>query len=277
MREIVEINSILKDFYMISGIRISIHDAEFNEIYSYPKDQTEFCKCLQGNKAVLKDCRHNDAAAFAKVVQTGEVNVYKCRRGLYEAVAPLYHYGKLSGYLMMGQIRDTNPSSMDYIISRATEILGDKKQALDIATTVKAIDRGLIDSYINIMIVLAEYLTSTNRLFAHNDKLPQMVKEYINKNYASKITLTILSQKFGCCNATLTKSFKKEYNSTIMGYLTEVRLQKAEDFVRKTRNSFKEISADCGFYDQNYFSKTFTKRYGCSPSEYRQKHSKGNP
>lgn len=274
MREIVEIDSILKDFYMISGIRISIHDAEFNEIYSYPSQQTEFCRCLQNNKAVLKDCRHNDATAFAKVVETGNVNVYKCRRGLYEAVAPLYHYGKLSGYLMMGQICDTDPASMDYIVNKATEILGDRREAEEISKTVKAIDRGLINSYINIMIVLAEYLTGINKLFAHNDKLPQLVKEYINKNYASKVTLTILSQKFGCCNATLTKSFKKEYNTTIMGYLTEVRLQKAEDLVKKTRNSFKEISAECGFYDQNYFSKTFTRRYGCSPSDYRQKYSK---
>ena len=276
MREFVDVNSILKDFYMISGIRISIHDAEFNEIYSYPGEHTPFCRCIQKNKAVFKDCINNDAAAFAKVAKTGEVTVYKCNRGLYEAVAPIYHYGKISGYLMMGQICDADPASMDYIVNRAAKILGDKSQAIEISRTIKAIDRKLINSYINIMILLAEYLTSTNRLFAHNDKLPQLVKEYINKNYASKITLTILSQKFGCCNATLTKSFKKEYNSTIMGYLTEVRLQKAEDFVRKSRNSFKEISADCGFYDQNYFSKSFTKRYGCSPTEYREKHSGRN-
>ena len=38
MREIIEINSILKDFYDVSGIRISIHDTEFNEIYSYPQE-----------------------------------------------------------------------------------------------------------------------------------------------------------------------------------------------------------------------------------------------
>ena len=274
VREIVDVNAILKDFYLVSGIRISIHDEEFNEIYSYPNEPNTFCKCIQTNKAILKDCQHNDAVAFAKVKQTGEVTVYKCSRGLYEAVAPIYHYGKLSGYLMMGQICDTSPSSIEYITDKASQILGDRKKAEEISKTVKAIDRELINSYINIMMVLAEYLTGTNKLFANNDKLPQLVKEYINKNYASKITLTILSQKFGCCNATLTKSFKKEYNSTIMGYLNDVRLEKAEDLVRKSRNSFKEISADCGFYDQNYFSKSFTKRYGYSPSDYRKKYHK---
>lgn len=274
MREVIEINSILKDFYNVSGIRISIHDTEFNEIYSYPHEPTPFCKCLQQNSTVLADCKKNDSAAFRKVEATGEVYVYKCRRGLYEAVAPLYHYGTLSGYLMMGQVCDSEPTSMDYVIKRAEEILRNKTAAEELSKNVKTIDRRLIDSYINIMTVLAEYLTGTNRLFSYNEKLPQLIMEYINKNYSAKITLSILSQKFGCCNATLTKCFKKEYNLSIMTYLCSVRLAKAEEMILKTRKSFKEIAADCGFYDQNYFSKTFTKAYGCSPSEFRHKKGK---
>ncbi len=268
--ERVDILSILKDFYAISGTRISIHDIEFNEIYSYPKEPTAFCKCIQQNKTILRDCEKNDWNAFAKVKATGDVYVYKCRRGLYEAVAPIYHYGILSGYLMMGQICDDSDESRKAVFKAACEILGSSQKAAEISTQVKSIDRNLIGSYINIMTVIAEYLTSANKLFAHNEKLPKLVKKYINQNYASKITLVILSQKFNCCNATLTKSFKKEYNITIMGYLSEVRLKKAEEMVSNTRNSFKEIAADCGFYDQNYFSKSFTKYFGVSPSKYRE-------
>lgn len=274
MREIIEINSILKDFYNVSGIRISIHDTEFNEIYSYPAQAASFCKRLQESRDVMRDCLKNDSAAFEKVKSTGEVYVYKCNRGLYEAVAPLYHYGKLSGYLMMGQVCDGEPSSIAYIRSRAEEILGSRAEAEELTAQVKRIDRELIASYISIMTVLAEYLTETNRLFAYNERLPQLIMEYINKNYSSKITLSILSQKFGCCNATLTKCFKKEYNLSIMSYLCSVRLSKAEEMILKTRKSLKEISGDCGFYDQNYFSKLFTKYYGCSPSDFRTKKSK---
>lgn len=276
MQNTIEIKSILKDFYAVSGIRISIHDTEFNEIYSYPAEATPFCKCLQQNSAVLSDCKKNDSAAFQEVKKTGGVFVYKCRRGLYEAVAPIYHYGTLSGYLMMGQICDGSPEALNIIINRATEILGDRKKAEEISKGVKALDRKLIDSYINIMTVLAMYLTGTNRLITHNEKLPQLIKEYIHKNYSAKITLSILSQKFGCCNATLTKSFKKEYNLSIMEYLCEVRLAKSAEMIQKTRKSFKEIAHECGFYDQNYFSKTFAKKYGCSPTEYKNKKRLGS-
>lgn len=269
MREIIEINSILKDFYDVSGIRISIHDTEFNEIYSYPQESTPFCRYLQEIHSVKKDCEKNDHDAFLKVKNSGEVYVYKCRRGLYEAVAPLYSFGTLSGYLMMGQICDTEPVSVENIAKIAGEILGDRKKAEQISSTIKKIDRNRINSYINIMTLLAEYITGTNRTFSDTEKLPPLIKDFINKNYSAKITLNILSHKFGCCNATLTKSFKNEYGYTIMDYLFKVRIEKAAELVKKTRRSFKEISNDCGFYDQNYFSKSFSKYYGVSPSQYR--------
>lgn len=266
----IEINSILKDFYNISGIRISIHDAEFNEIYSYPKGHTQFCRRMQQNSEVLKDCIKSDADAFLKAKNSGEVYVYKCRRGLYEAVAPIYHYGAVSGYLMLGQICDNAPDTKIYIAEKAYRFLGDKKEAQKITETIKTIDRNLIYSYINLMTILAEYLTETNKLFTPNVRLPQLVAEYINKNYSSKITLSILSQKFGCCNATLTNSFKKEYKKSIMTYICELRVKKSEEMLKNSRKSVKEIAALCGFYDQNYFSKTFSKYYGCSPTEFRK-------
>ena len=55
-----------------------------------------------------------------------------------------------------------------------------------------------------------------------------------------------------------------------MEYLCDVRLEKSKEMIVKTRKSFKEIAADCGFYDQNYFSKIFAKKYGSSPTEYRK-------
>lgn len=253
----------------MSGIRISIHDAEFNEIYSYPKDSTPFCHCVQQDGHVLNECLTSDSFAFNKVKESGKVYVYKCRFGLIEAVAPIYHFGTLAGYIMMGQIREATDTSYSYILSKAKDVVGTARAAKEITNTICPIERGLIDSYINIMTVLAEYLTSTNHLFSHNDKLPQLVREYINKNYASKISLSTLSLKFGCCNATLTKTFKKEYGTSIMAYLSTVRLKKAEKMITKSRKSFKEIANECGFYDQNYFSKAFTKAYGLSPKEYR--------
>ena len=124
------------------------------------------------------------------------------------------------------------------------------------------------------MTVIAEYVTQTTRLSPGNSNLAVLVKTYLNQNYSSKITLEVLAQRFNCSQSLLIKSFKKEYDTTIMKELMEVRLLKAEEHLKKSRIPLKEIADECGFSDQNYFSKVFAAKYGCSPSEYRKKLNK---
>jgi AraC-like DNA-binding protein len=117
--------------------------------------------------------------------------------------------------------------------------------------------------------VQAEYVTQTNRIFSGNDNIGVLVMKYITQNYAAKITLPILAEKFSCSQSLLVKSFKKEYNSTIMGELMRIRLEKAANYLKNSRLSIKEIATKCGFSEQNYFSKSFSEKYGCSPIKYR--------
>lgn len=271
MSELIQIESIMKDFYAISGIRISLHDTEFNEIHSYPKHLSKFCSNIQEFPNAKASCIESDRTAFKKVKETGQLYVYKCKLGLYEAVVPLYSFGVLSGYLMMGQFCDNNPYSLDNVLAKADKYINNRDTSVSLCNTITKVDNDLISSYINIMTLLAEYLTQTNRAFTYNKELPKMIKDYLNRNYSSKITLDVLAKKFGYCNVTLTKSFKKEFGTTIMQYLSDIRLDKAAEMITKTLAPFKQIATDCGFSDQNYFSKSFTKRFGCSPSDYKKK------
>ena len=54
--------------------------------------------------------------------------IYQCRFGLYEAAAPLYHYGVLAGYLMMGQVLDPAQNSMQHARREACACTGDPKR-----------------------------------------------------------------------------------------------------------------------------------------------------
>ena len=55
-----------------------------------------------------------------------------------------------------------------------------------------------------------------------------------------------------------------------MNTLIDIRLKKAAEYLKNSRQSIKEITDKCGFSEQNYFSKAFSKKYNCSPSEYRE-------
>lgn len=274
MKNSLEISTILKEFYSISGFRVSIHDAEFNEIYSYPHELSTYCSAIQKNLKNKKQCHQNDKSAFLKVKETGEVTVYRCSHGLYEAVAPIYHYGILSGYFMMGQVCDNKKEQSAQLYRSAYNVLLDKNLATAAVDSVKEVPEKLIKSYISIMTVIAEFVTETNRLSPLNSNLAVLVKTYINQNYSSKITLELLADRFSCSQSLLIKTFKKEYGTTIMKELMEVRLEKAEEHLRKSRIPLKEIADECGFSDQNYFSKVFAAKHGCSPSEYRKRLNK---
>ena len=50
----------------------------------------------------------------------------------------------------------------------------------------------------------------------------------------------------------------------------------AEQMIRSTSMQISEIASNVGFYDYNYFSKVFHRKFGCSPREYRKKLESGS-
>lgn len=270
MQNSLEINNILKEFYKISGFRISIHDTEFHEIYAYPQKLSPYCAMIQSDAYNKKQCIKNDRLIFEKVKASGEIAVCRCVHGLYEAVAPIYHYGILSGFLMMGQVCDDKERHSSRLTDSLMRVVGDEQKVAEIFSSIGEVPKELFDSYILIMRIIAEYVTQTNRLFFGNGNQAELVMKYIQQNYASKITLDILSDKFSCSQSMLVKCFKREYGTTIMNALMDIRLKKAAEYLKNGRLSVKEIAAECGFSEQNYFSKAFSKKYNCSPSEYRK-------
>ena len=93
---------------------------------------------------------------------------------------------------------------------------------------------------------------------------------YLQKNYAQKITLDMLSQQFHCTKATLINNFHKAVNTSVMDYLTDLRINKAKELLTSTNKSISAIAELCGFSSANYFTLIFTKKEKLSPLNYRK-------
>lgn len=266
----MEIEQILKDFYHITGFRISIYDAQFNEIHAYPKTISKFCTVIQTNKRNKNRCIKNDQEAFNKAKETGNLVVYRCFHGLYEAVAPIYHYGIISGYFMMGQVCENKELYSEQLYKSVYSITKNDELTTQVVDSVKEVPKSLIESYVSIMSVIAKYITQANILEDNKGKLAILIMKYLKQNYASQITLPILAERFNCSQSTIIKSFKKEYQTTIIKVLNDIRLDKSVEYLLDSRLTIKEITSLCGFTDQNYFSKVFFHKNGVSPSMYRK-------
>lgn len=269
MYNLYEIKNILKTFYNISGFRVSLHDIEQNEICSYPENLTDFCKEVQKNIKIKNNCIRNDLNAFKKVNETGEVFVYKCQCGLIEAVSPIYHYGILHGYLMIGQVCEDEADTFENLYKLNHKKFENDRLAEVIIKNVKSVSKESVSDYIKIMTIIAEHITNSNRLYSVDNNLAALVREHINLNYNKKISLDKLCYKFGCSKSTLSNYFKKEYGTTIFEYLMKTRIKKSRELLEQSNKTVKEISNLCGFSDQNYFSKQFFIHCGQSPTDYR--------
>ena len=66
------------------------------------------------------------------------------------------------------------------------------------------------------------------------------------------------------------KQFKKATDCTVMSYFMKLKVEKAKEMLRETTLSIREISKYLSFGTSNYFSKTFKKITGYTPTTYRK-------
>lgn len=264
-----EIISVLYELYKITGFRMSLHDVNFVEIAAYPPEKLPLCARIHAIKGEYDKCADCDKEAFRKVEESKETVIYKCRYGLTEAVSPLYNFGILTGYLMMGQIRGDKTEAKT--VKSALEKLGiGKEEAETFVENTKTVPEDLIRSCVKIMTVCAQYLTLSNAMPGTKPTVAEAARKYIHDNLDKKITINDICSDVGCSKTTLIASFKKEFGITVNTAITKEKMKEAEKLLTAGKLSINEIAQATGFYDQSYFSKVFSAEYGISPSEFRK-------
>ena len=97
----------------------------------------------------------------------------------------------------------------------------------------------------------------------------QEAMDYIGKNCgSSELSVSQVAYALGLSEGHLSHLFKKETGSTVGSYLTRCRIQKAMGLLRQGKLKVYEIAEACGYRDITYFSGTFKKLVGLTPSEY---------
>ncbi len=95
------------------------------------------------------------------------------------------------------------------------------------------------------------------------------IMEYIEQNYFNPLSLSSISEKFSFSESYVARLFKKELNCKPSEYINNVRISVAIELLLTTEISVTEISDKVGYSDVYYFSKTFKRIVGCSPSKAR--------
>ena len=264
-----EIVAILCELHNISGFRVSLHGTDFEEIAAYPESRLPFCSAIQRSKKEYERCVACDSEACRRVEATGETLIYKCRYGLTEVICPLYNFGTLTGYIMMGQIGDEKIDT-GALISAVQHLNSDGVSAEELVKAIPIISADKLTSFVRIMTICAEYMTLTNALPSRSPRIPELAKIYMHEHLGEKITIKEMCRVLGCSKSALLTSFKNEYGTTLNGYLCEIRIDEAKRLLKSTNLTISAVADATGFYDQSYFSKVFSSKLGITPSDYRK-------
>lgn len=100
------------------------------------------------------------------------------------------------------------------------------------------------------------------------------VREWVERHPDQALTAQQLSDYAGINVSRLHKTFKEFHGVTLFDFSQGVRLEHAQRLLRDTSLFLFEVALECGYPEHSNFTAAFKKRFGITPSEYREHHRK---
>lgn len=97
------------------------------------------------------------------------------------------------------------------------------------------------------------------------------IVRFMYKNLDKNLTLKQILDEFKCSKSHLNDIFQKATQHSPMDFYINLKVQEACKLLRSTDLLIYEVAERLGYKDQYYFSRTFKKITGMSPSDYRNK------
>lgn len=103
-----------------------------------------------------------------------------------------------------------------------------------------------------------------------DEKMMNQLMCYIEQHIADEdLKMDQMADAIGISRSVLYGKIKKLMGVSPSDFLRQVRMQRAEQLIAKSRMSISEIAYAVGFADPKYFAKCFKRQTGKTPSEYR--------
>lgn len=264
--------NLMKDFYLLTGIKIALFDANGNEILSYPEEHCAFCALVRKEKTTEAYCLESNAKSFKRCQITKRLEIFHCHAGLVETTAPLIDNGAVIGYIMFGQITDNNDkASVKDILTQIIE-----KYSLDHTDcnaslydiTFKTQEQILAAS--KILEACTFYVLLKDMVSLQRETFIQNLNSFLISHLNEDLSVDRLTAEFHISKNKLYDSCSKYLPIGIAEHIKNLRMEEAKRLLKETNLSVREISDKVGFNDYNYFCRVFKKEVGMSALKYRK-------
>ncbi|MBS7262359.1 MAG: PocR ligand-binding domain-containing protein, partial [Eubacteriales bacterium] len=270
---LAELKKLLQRFYTLTHIRIVVLNADLVEVASYPNSHSAYCRILRRDPVAREKCRDCDMEACRRARRTGSTEIYRCHAGLTESVTPIRHDGAVIGYLMLGQVLQNGEGNLEtwQNLSQAISRYDVDMEALREAfLRKKSYSSEVIRAAAGIMEACAGYLYLSKMIVLKNDSLSRKIDAYIRNNLAGELDAITLCDRFGISKNRLYEISDRSFGGGIAEYVRSLRVAAAKQKLTESNAKIRDIAAECGFPDYNYFTKVFKAHTGLTPRDYRK-------
>jgi AraC-like DNA-binding protein/mannose-6-phosphate isomerase-like protein (cupin superfamily) len=137
-------------------------------------------------------------------------------------------------------------------------------------------------TFVNVLLLLAGLAASASAAptirsaeRSAGDGLARKVDIFLNDLQDRELDAKKLADSLHLSYAHVAREFKRRTGQTIVERMTDIRLNKAVEYLLHTELPVKAIAEKSGFASVYYFSRVFKARMGMSPSQYRASAAKG--
>ena len=119
-------------------------------------------------------------------------------------------------------------------------------------------------------LILSDFVSEVTAAVPDLVKFDEVLK-YIDANYHTNITLSLLASLMNISPMYFSNYFKRVFRISPKQYILNKRLMESQRLLLESRMSIKEIAYAVGFDNENYFSEFFTSKVGISANKFRKR------
>ena len=203
-----------------------------------------------------------------------------------------FDHPDLTGLAELGLTKETVPSVPLIMITRAhSEALAiwafrtrvwdyfvepvDQRRFLAVLGALAALRNGASKSRtpVNRLSALPNPIPPEARVRGHNPPVSQakleLARSYVEQNLHRKIVLAEVAEQCGLSPFQLSRAFTRQFAVTFQEYVLRQRIASAMRLLSHPEASVTDVCFSVGFHDVSYFTRTFQRFAGTTPSAFR--------
>ncbi len=273
--DLIKLQSLLKDFYKITQIRITVFDDSFHELASYPEQIAPFCQIIRSTEQGASRCKACDEATCRRAAMRRSTFTYECHAGLTESITPIIVSNLVIGYLFFGHIfpYPTYEEGWERIAGRCKDYGLSMDTLKSACLMLPLIPADYIASASHIMQAVGSFLCMEHLVSLRQQELPIQIDEYIQAHFTENIDAISIATHFQIGKTKIYKIAKENYGIGIAEYIRNLRIEKARQLLMEQPGlPLAEIASMCGFPDYNYFITVFRKKEGTPPKTFQKEY-----